>query len=108
MSAGLRTTEEFADGSAYEGRKDVGNLNRGDRPRYKRPRHSSAYGPRELREYGKLLKLDLEANPLLAADPAISLLIACEYWKKRKINPDADRDDVIAVTRKINGGERPH
>lgn len=33
--AGFRTTEEFASGSAYEGRKDLGNTQPGDGPRYK-------------------------------------------------------------------------
>jgi predicted chitinase len=32
------------------------------------------------------------------------LRIACEYWKSRKINDCADKDDVVAVTKKINGG----
>jgi putative chitinase len=43
-------------------------------------------------------------NPTLAAQPALSLKIACEYWKRRNINADCDRDDVQAVTRKVNGG----
>ena len=34
-SAGFRTTEEFASGSAYEGRKDLGNTQPGDGARYK-------------------------------------------------------------------------
>jgi putative chitinase len=43
-------------------------------------------------------------NPTLAAQPALSLKIACEYWKRHNINADCDRDDVQAVTRKVNGG----
>jgi putative chitinase len=31
-SAGFRTTEEFASGEAYEGRKDLGNTKAGDGP----------------------------------------------------------------------------
>src|SRR5262245_21585470 len=34
-AAGLRTTEEFASGATYEGRKDLGNVNPGDGRRYK-------------------------------------------------------------------------
>ncbi|MGI8725267.1 MAG: peptidoglycan-binding protein [Methyloceanibacter sp.] len=104
--AGFQTTEEFADRSDCEGRKDLGNVKRGDGPRYKGRGILQLTGRANYREYGKVLKIELEANPLLAADPAVSLLIACEYWKKRKINPDADRDDVVTVARKINGGER--
>jgi putative chitinase len=43
-------------------------------------------------------------NPTLAAQPALSLKIACEYWKRHNINADCDRDDSQAVTRKVNGG----
>jgi putative chitinase len=41
---------------------------------------------------------------MLAAQPALSLKIACEYWKRHDINADCDRDDARAVTRKVNGG----
>ncbi|GAA0580201.1 hypothetical protein GCM10009416_18210 [Craurococcus roseus] len=34
-SAGFRTTEEFASGDAYEGRKDLGNTEPGDGRRFK-------------------------------------------------------------------------
>ena len=55
-------------------------------------------------DYGKALGVDLVNNPTLAAQPALSLKIACEYWKRRNINADCDRDDLQAVTRKVNGG----
>src|SRR6476646_9599836 len=51
-------------------------------------------------EYGKALGVDLENNPAMAAEPALSLKIACEYWKRRKLNPDCDRDDIRATTRR--------
>src|SRR5262245_65108155 len=40
----------------------------------------------------------------MAAEPALSRKIACEYWKRRKLNTDCGRDDIRATTRKINGG----
>lgn len=40
----------------------------------------------------------------MATEPALSLQIACEYWKRHKINLDCDRDDLVAVTKKVNGG----
>ncbi len=33
-----------------------------------------------------------------------SLLIACEFWKRRGLNQFADRDDIETITRRINGG----
>ncbi len=104
-SAGFRTTEEFASGEAYEGRKDLGNTKAGDGPRYKGRGLLQLTGRANYRDLGKILKMDLEGNPHKAGEPELSLIIACEYWKKRKINPDCDRDDIITVTRKINGGK---
>ena len=40
----------------------------------------------------------------MAAEPVLSLRIACEYWKRKEINDACDRDDIVAVTRLINGG----
>jgi putative chitinase len=103
-SAGFRTTEEFASGAAYEGRKDLGNTEPGDGVRYKGRGLIQLTGRTNYRAMGKTLKLDLEGNPAQAADPALSLVIACEYWKSRKINDAADQDDVMRVTKLINGG----
>jgi putative chitinase len=103
-SAGYRTTEEFANGRAYEGRTDLGNTQKGDGPRYKGRGLLQLTGRANYADYGKALGVDLVNNPMLAAQPALSLKIACEYWKRRNINADCDRDDVQAVTRKVNGG----
>jgi putative chitinase len=103
-SAGFRTTEEFASGAAYEGRKDLGNVKKGDGRRYKGRGLLQLTGRANYAEYGKALGVDLENNPTMAAEPALSLRIACEYWKRRKLNADCDRDDIRATTRKINGG----
>jgi putative chitinase len=103
-SAGFRTTEEFADGSAYEGRKDLGNTRAGDGPRYKGRGLLQLTGRANYREYGKALDVDLEGHSELAAEPALSLRVACEYWKRHEINDACDQDDLIRVTRLINGG----
>lgn len=54
--------------------------------------------------YGKLLDLDLVGNPSSVADPKIGWRVAGLYWKLRGINKHADRGDIEAVTRAINGG----
>lgn len=46
----------------------------------------------------------LTAHPELASDPKTSVQIAALYWTSRTINPDADRDDLKAVRKKVNGG----
>lgn len=102
--AGFRTTEEFATGDAYEGRKDLGNVKKGDGRRFKGRGLLQLTGRANYRDMGKVLGLPLEDQPELAGDPVTSLRIACEYWKSRRINVPADRDDLIGVTREVNGG----
>ncbi len=102
--AGFRTTEEFASGAAYEGRKDLGNVHTGDGKRYKGRGLIQLTGRSNYRKIGEILGLQLEDNPELAAEPVTSLKIACEYWKTRGINIAADRDDLVNATRLVNGG----
>jgi putative chitinase len=103
-SAGLRTTEEFASGAAYEWRKDLGNVNAGDGRRYKGRGLLQLTGRANYKRLGDKLGINLEDDPELAGEPKLSLTIACEYWADRKINAACDVDDLIAVTKKVNGG----
>jgi putative chitinase len=103
-SAGYRTTEEFASGKEYNGRKDLGNTEPGDGPRFKGRGLLQLTGRLNYADYGKALGVDLVGDPTTAAQPALSLKIACEYWKRHNINADCDRDDARAVTKKVNGG----
>lgn len=103
-SANFSTTEEFASGAAYEGRADLGNTQPGDGPRFKGRGLLQVTGRANYREYGRALGIDLEGNPARAAEPVLSLRIACEYWKRRNINAPCDRDDVVQVTKLVNGG----
>lgn len=103
-SAGFRTLEEFASGAAYEGRKDLGNVQPGDGKRYKGRGIFQLTGRANYRVMGQRLGYELEHRPELAADPMISIKTACEYWNSRKLSIYADLDDVLTVTKKINGG----
>ncbi len=102
--AGFRTTEEFASGAAYEGRRDLGNTQTGDGKRYKGRGLIQLTGRANYRKIGEILDLPLEDDPALAAEPVTSLKIACEYWRTRNINAAADRDDLIKATKLVNGG----
>src|SRR5690625_1504815 len=103
-SAGFRTTEEFASGAAYEGRRDLGNIKPGDGVRFKGRGLIQLTGRANYVRFGAMLGRDLVGNPEAAAEPVLSLEIACAYWDDRALNSHADRDDLIAVTRAINGG----
>jgi putative chitinase len=71
-SAGFRTTEEFASGAAYEGRKDLGNVKKGDGRLYKGRGPLQLTGGANYAEYGRALGVDLENNPAMAAEPTKS------------------------------------
>jgi putative chitinase len=103
-SASFRTLEEYASGSAYEGRKDLGNTQKGDGVRYKGRGIFQLTGRANYRQIGNLIGADLENNPELAETPKISVLTALEYWRSRNLNALADADDIMGITRKINGG----
>jgi putative chitinase len=103
-TAGFRTTEEFATGQASEGRIDLGNTKPGDGRRFKGRGFLQLTGRANYRQFGAALGMDLESDPELAAEPGTSLRIACVYWRLHKINPLCDSDDLLGVTKAINGG----
>ena len=96
--------EEIADGSAYEGRADLGNTQPGDGRRYKGRGPIQLTGRANYRTTGRALGLPLEDRPELAADPSVGFRVAGHYWRSRNLGPLADAGDLVAVTRKINGG----
>jgi putative chitinase len=104
-SDGFVTTTEYADGTQYEGRTDLGNTAPGDGPRYTGRGLLQLTGRVNHRKFGQLLDLDLEDNPLRAAEPVVSLRIACEYWKAKRLIYHADHDDIRTVTQLVNGGQ---
>lgn len=88
----------------YDGRADLGNVRPGDGARYHGRGIFQLTGRANYRATGLTLGLPLETNPVLAADPVVSVRIAVSYWMDRSINTRADADDLEGVTRKINGG----
>ena len=103
-SLDLRYMEELADGSAYEGRRDLGNTQPGDGKRYKGRGPIQLTGRANYRAAGKALGLPLEEQPELAAMPEHGFRIAAWYWTMRKLNPLADQGNFLAITVAINGG----
>jgi putative chitinase len=88
----------------YEGRKDLGNVKRGDGKRFMGRGIFQLTGRANYRRIGTKLGLPLEAKPELAALPRNAVLIAAQYWSDNDLNAPADADDIVSVTRRINGG----
>lgn len=103
-SGSFRYMEEIASGAAYEGRADLGNTQMGDGVRYKGRGPIQITGRANYRYFGDKIGIAIEQNPTLAASPSIGLHLSLEYWADRKLNILADSDDIIGITRRINGG----
>jgi len=103
-SGGFRYMEEIASGQAYEGRRDLGNLQPGDGKRFKGRGPIQVTGRANYRRYGQRIGIDIESHPEIAAVPSIGLHLALEYWKVNGLNTFADADNLLAITKAINGG----
>lgn len=105
-SDGFCTCEEYASGAAYEGRRDLGNTQPGDGRRYKGRGLIQLTGRANYKSYGGRIGVDLIADPGAAAEPSRALVLACEYWKNTRggLNRFADQDDLISITKAVNGG----
>jgi len=103
-SGSFRYMEEIASGQAYEGRGDLGNTRPGDGVRYKGRGPIQITGRTNYRDFGRLIGIDLERHPEVAAFPSIGLHLALEYWRARGLNALADADDLVIITKRINGG----
>ena len=82
--------------------KGLGNTEPGDGVRYRGRGYMQLTGRDNYRRVGRLLGIDLENNPELAARPDIAARVALLYWKKR-VRPNVrDWSNVAEVTRPIN------
>ncbi|AFL90430.1 putative chitinase [Terriglobus roseus DSM 18391] len=104
-SGELRYTEELASGTAYEGRKDLGNTQPGDGARFKGRGLIQLTGRTNYAAFGKAVGLNLIANPKqVATESRLSVDAATWFWTTHHLNALADKDDTLALTKRINGG----
>lgn len=103
-SAAFRYFEEIASGKAYEGRKDLGNINEGDGMKYKGRGIIQITGRANYTLISQDLGVDFVNNPKTLADKKWAVVSAGWFWNKRKLNAIADTDDFIKVTKRVNGG----
>jgi putative chitinase len=106
-SGSLLYTAELATGAAYEGRVDLGNTQPGDGPRFKGRGLIQITGRANYTNYGSDRGQDYITglNPnLLATDPNIAADCSGWFWATRHLNELADNDDLLTITKRINGG----
>lgn len=103
-SGSLAYVLEIADGTAYEGRLDLGNVRPGDGPRFKGRGLLQITGRSNYLACGAALGLSLVDHPQLLEVPTAAARSAGWYWQRQGLNRFADSDSFAALTKAINGG----
>lgn len=104
-SASFTATREFASGSEYEGRKDLGNVNPGDGKKYKGMGYLQITGAKNFGDCSKSLFGDdtLLKYPNLLATPQYAMKSALWFWQSRGLNDLADKQYFYTISIRING-----
>jgi putative chitinase len=100
----FQTTREYASGAAYEGRKDLGNTHKGDGRRYRGRGLIQLTGRANYTTASEALKQPFVDDPDLVEKFPAAALVSGWFWKTKGLNELADKDDIHAVTRRVNGG----
>ena len=103
-SGGFHYVQELASGSAYEGRKDLGNTEAGDGVRFKGRGLIQITGRSNYQRCSDALGVDFVANPAALETPVNACRSAAWFWKAHGLNELADAGDFLRITKRINGG----
>lgn len=105
-SDSFTTTREYASGSAYEGRIDLGNIYKGDGKKFKGHGYFMTTGRKNHSAVSQRIFGDdrLVKTPELLCTPQYAMLSAFMYWDDRKLNALADIQYFETITKRINGG----
>jgi len=103
-SGEYRYMEEIADGSAYEGRADLGNIYPGDGVKFKGHGPIQITGRDNHHDCGVALGIDLIEDPRKITLPEYGTASAVWFWNSRSLSLLADRDWFKAIAKIINGG----
>ena len=101
----FKTLREYASGSAYEGRADLGNTQAGDGIRFRGRGVFQTTGRANYLQLGiKKGRRDLFINtPELLELPEYAVWSACEFWKTRGLNDVANHADTDVLKKKYRG-----
>lgn len=84
--------------------RELGNTQPGDGFKFRGNGFLQLTGRASHREIGKMIGLDLESNPELLSNPNSSFIAACAEFKRLNCISAAKADDIVLVTRRVNGG----
>lgn len=84
--------------------KELGNTEPGDGFKYRGNGFLQLTGRASHRIIGQMIDVDLENNPDALSEPKISFMAACAEFKRLNCIPAAEKDNIVLVTRRVNGG----
>lgn len=88
----------------YANRMGNGSESSGDGAKFKGRGAIQITGCENYTNLSKDLNVDFIKNPELLETTKYAMLSAGWFWNKNKLNALADKDDVLSVTKRINGG----
>lgn len=113
-SGGLRYTEELASGAAYEGRRDLGNVMRGDGVRFKGRGLIQLTGRKNYQRYKNYCGYDVVSNPKLLSRPLGATRSSCWFFTQGcgrnlcgyAVADDGENTETVLklITKVVNGG----
>lgn len=98
------TTKEYASGAAYEGRKDLGNTQKGDGRKFRGRGLIQLTGRANYTAAAKAMEAPFLDQPELVERFPFAADVSGWFWQTHGCNELADKDDVKLVTRRVNGG----
>jgi putative chitinase len=106
-SGECRYTKELASGQAYEGRRDLGNVNPGDGIKYKGRGLIQITGRSNYKKISDACGTDFINHPELLETPDWAAMSAAWFWSENKLSDLANLntdDAFLKITKRINGG----
>jgi predicted chitinase/uncharacterized membrane protein YeaQ/YmgE (transglycosylase-associated protein family) len=104
-SGGLQWMEEIASGSAYEGRRDLGNVSPGDGRKYKGAGVIQLTGRHNYQKFADFIRDQKVMQGHSYVAQVYPFTSAGFWWKNNNMNALCDRGGTVKqVTKKVNGG----
>ena len=110
-SGAFQYLKEIASGAAYDTGRLAARLGNtpeadGDGQKYKGRGYIQLTGTSNYRLFDEFTgrKHDLMNHPERIEQPDLAMLAAGWYWSRNDLNRLADRDDLLSITKRINGG----
>lgn len=106
-SDGFRTFREYASGDGYDTRTDLGNTPQrdGDGRLWKGRGAIQLTGHTNYVAFAQAIgDPQILRNPALVEGPYYGTLAALWFWQRRGLTAFAERDDILSITKRINGG----